>query len=337
MATEQTATGPSQQAGGGGQPGSAQRAGPSGPAGRDGRAGRDGHAGPGGHDAADIVVHIRALLPSLAPAEQRVARIAVGNPGEAARWTISELAERAETSGTTIVRFCRAVGLDGYPALRIALAAAAGHDAAGTWRSVSGDISPDDSLGDVVQKIGHADARAIEETVAHLDLAILDKVAGALIAARRIDVYGVGASGLVARDLQQKLHRLGKIIYAWTDAHTALTSAAMLGQQDVVIGISYTGATADTIDPIRLGKANGATAIALTNHPRSPLAVLADYVLMTAARETTFRSGAMTSRIAQLTVVDCMFAVVAQRNFEAALEALGRTHAAIGRRRKAAS
>jgi DNA-binding MurR/RpiR family transcriptional regulator len=273
-------------------------------------------------------------MPSLAPAEQRVARIAVSDPAQAARWTISDYAERAQTSGTTIVRFCRAIGLDGYPALRIALAAAAGHDAAGTWRLVSGDIGPDDSVTEVVQKVGHADAKAIEETVAHLDVEVLGKVADAVTVARRIEIYGVGASGLVALDLQQKLHRLGKVVYAWTDAHTALTSASMLGTEDVVIGVSYTGTTIDTIDPFRLGKSNGALAVALTNHPRSPLAELADYVFMTAARETTFRSGAMTSRIAQLAVVDCLFAVVAQRNFEAAVEALGRTHAAIGKRRR---
>ncbi|MHB1594873.1 MAG: MurR/RpiR family transcriptional regulator [Streptosporangiaceae bacterium] len=293
----------------------------------------NGHWTAGRDGAADIVVRIRSLLPNLAPAEQRVARLAIENPGETARWTISEFADRAETSGTTIIRFCRAIGLDGYPALRIALAAAAGHDAAGAWRSVSGDIGPDDSLGDVVQKIGHADARAVEETIAQLDLQMLDDVANALIAARRIDVYGIGASGLVALDLQQKLHRLGKIIYAWTEAQMALTSAAMLGPEDVVIGISYSGANVDTIDPMRLGKANGAIAVALTNHPRSPLAALADYVFMTAAMETMFRSGAMPSRIAQLTVVDCLFAVIAQRNFTDALEALGRTHAAVGRRR----
>jgi len=281
----------------------------------------------------DVVVRIRALMPSLAPAEQRVARLAVSDPGRAARWTISEYAERARTSGTTIIRFCRAIGLDGYPALRIALAATAGHGAAGTWRSVSGDIGPDDDIGTVVRKVGHADARAVEETIGQIDFALLGKVVEALINARRIDVYGVGASGLVALDLQQKLHRLGKIVYAWTDTHMALTSAAMLGSGDVVIGISYTGTTLDTIDPVRLAKANGALAVALTNHPRSALASLADLVLTTAARETTFRSGAMTSRIAQFTVIDCVFALVAQRNFEETVDALERTYAAIGRRR----
>src|SRR5260370_9528980 len=112
----------------------------------------------------DVVVRIRALMPSLAPAEQRVARLAVSDPGRAARWTISEYAERAQTSGTTIIRFCRAIGLDGYPALRIALAATAGHGAAGTWRSVSGDLEPDHDLITLVRKVANPDARPVEET-----------------------------------------------------------------------------------------------------------------------------------------------------------------------------
>src|SRR5205814_10256303 len=214
---------------------------------------------PGGEPEApaDVVVRIRALMPSLAPAEQRVARLAVGDPGQAARWTISEYAERAQTSGTTIIRFCRAIGLDGYPALPIALAATAGHGAAGTWRSVSGDIAPDDDITTVVQKVGHADARAVEETIGQIDLGLLGRAVDAVISARRIDVYGVGASGLVALDLQQKLHRLGKIVYAWTDTHMALTSAALLAREAAAVGISYTGTTLDTIDPVRVAKANG--------------------------------------------------------------------------------
>src|ERR1700722_16096257 len=169
----------------------------------------------------DVVVRIRALMPSLAPAEQRVARLAVSDPGKAARWTISEYAERAQTSGTTIIRFCRAIGLDGYPALRIALAATAGPGAAGTWRSVSGDIAPDDDIATVVRKVGHADAQAVAETIGQMDFAVLSKVVEAVLNARRIDVYCVGASGLVALDLQQKLHRLGKIVYAWKDTQMA--------------------------------------------------------------------------------------------------------------------
>ena len=281
----------------------------------------------------DVVVRIRALMPSLAPAEQRVARLAVSDPGRAARWTISEYAERAQTSGTTIIRFCRAIGLDGYPALRIALAATAGHSAAGTWRSVSGDIAPDDDIATVVQKVGHADARAVEDTIGQIDVDLLGRVVDAVINARRIDVYGVGASGLVALDLQQKLHRVGHAVFAWQDPHIAVTSASLLRRGDVAIGISHSGATADTVESLAEARRRRAVTVAITNFPGSPISRVADHVLTTAARETTFRSGAMASRIAALTVVDSLFVAVAQRNYADTLQALERTYTAVNSRR----
>jgi DNA-binding MurR/RpiR family transcriptional regulator len=155
----------------------------------------------------------------------------------------------------------------------------------------------------------------------------------ALVAAPRVDVYGVGASGIVALDFQQKLHRIGRVAFAWPDPHMALTSAALLTAGDVAVAISHSGATQDTLDALETARRGGATTVAVTNFPRSPLAGLGDHVLTTAARETTFRSGATASRLAQLTVVDCVFVGVAQRTYETSQRALEVTHAAvIGRR-----
>ncbi len=111
----------------------------------------------------------------------------------------------------------------------------------------------------------------------------------------------------LTRRLQQKLHRIGQVAFAWVDPHVALTSAALLGPDDVAVGISHSGVTQDTVDPLAQAQANGVTTIAITNFPRSALASIAHHVLTTAARETTFRSGATASRLAQLTVVDCIF------------------------------
>jgi DNA-binding MurR/RpiR family transcriptional regulator len=158
----------------------------------------------------------------------------------------------------------------------------------------------------------------VRETVRQLDLAVLDKVVGA----PRVNLYGVGASGIVALDLQQKLHRIGRVVHAWPDPHSALTSAALLGPGDVALGISHTGSTRDTIDCLTKAKSVGATTVAITNFPRSKIARLADHVLTTAARETTFRSGAMASRIAARTLVDCLFVAVAQRNYADTVSAL---------------
>src|ERR671914_1150168 len=161
----------------------------------------------------------------------------------------------------------------------------------------------------------------------------LNKVGDTIAPPRRVDIYGVGASAFVAMDFQQKLHRIGRASYAWADAHIMLTSAAVLEKNDVAIGISHTGATVDTIDALEVARARGATTVALTNFPRSPITDVADLVLTTAARETTFRSGATASRLAQLTVVDCLFVGVAQRHYGETVDALERTYEAIASRR----
>lgn len=281
-----------------------------------------------------IVVRIRALLPSLSSAEQRVGRVILDDPAAAAGLTITELAARASTSETTVVRFCRSIGLSRYPELRLTLAAeTAAAAATGTTREVGSDIGPSDDLAAVVEKVAFADARAVEETAAQLDVAVLARVVQAISQARRIDIYGVGASAFVALDFQQKLHRIGCTAFAWGDPHIALTSAALLKAGDVAVGISHTGTTKDTVDALAEARSHGATTVALTNFPRSPISAAADHVLTTAARETTFRSGAMASRIAQLTVVDCLFIGVAQRRYDETLEALEATRAAVQGRR----
>ena len=146
---------------------------------------------------------------------------------------------------------------------------------------------------------------------------------------RRVDIYGIGASALVGSDLHQKLHRIGMVSFAWSDPHLALTAAAVLTPGDVAVGISHTGTTIDTVDALRVARARGATTIAITNFEGSPLVAEADLTLLTAARETTFRSGAMSSRIAQLALIDCLFAGVAQRSYAQAIAALEDTYAVV--------
>jgi DNA-binding MurR/RpiR family transcriptional regulator len=274
-------------------------------------------------------VKIRSLLPGLARAEQRVAKVVLENPGTVAHRSITEVAEQAGTSETTVTRFCKAIGVGGYPELRIALAADTARSQARANHDMGGDIGPGDDLKQVVGKVAFADARAVEETAEQLDIESLDKVIQAVAGARRVDVYGFGASAFVAFDMQQKLHRIGLTCFAWNDTHIALTSAAVLTPADVAVGISHTGSTSETVEALRVARETGATTVALTNFPRSPITEVADHVLTTAARETTFRSGAMASRIAQLTVIDCLFIGVAQHHVDSAKTALEATYEAV--------
>jgi len=281
----------------------------------------------GGFDGG-ILITIRSLLPNLAPVEQRVAQAVLGDPGGVAWRSISEFAQTCGTSATSVVRFCRAVGLRGYPDLRLALAGAVASGDAAAVVAASSDIDPDDDPVTITKKIAYADAAAVTDTAGHLDVGVLIQVVDALAASSRIDLYGVGASGLVAVDLQTKLQRIGRPAFAFPDPHMAMTSAALRGEGDIAIGLSHTGSTVDTIDALAEARSHGATTVTITNFPWSPITEVADLVLLTAARETTFRSGAMTSRIAQLTVVDCLFVMLAQRDLPGTMDALERTFSA---------
>src|SRR3954469_25431928 len=149
------------------------------------------------------LVRIRSLLPGLARAEQRVAKVVLDNPGSVARRSITEVALAANTSETTVTRFCKAIGVGGYPQLRIALAADTARTEARSSRNPSSEIGLDDDPAAVTSKVSFAAGRAVEETAEQLDVSILQEVIDLVASAGRVDVYGVGASAFVAADLQQ--------------------------------------------------------------------------------------------------------------------------------------
>jgi DNA-binding MurR/RpiR family transcriptional regulator len=276
---------------------------------------------------APLLVRLRGLRPSLSPAEDRVAEQVLADARAAAALTISELAVAAKTSETTVLRFCKRLGLPGYPQLRLALAEESAQPRVSAAKT--SDISAKDTIDDIIAKIAFADASAVEETAQQLDRQALADAAAAIAGAKRVDIYGIGASAIVGIDLQQKLHRIGAMAFAWNDPHIALTSATLLARKDVAIGISHSGTTKETIEALEAAGKRGATTIAITNFPVSRLATTADLVLTTAARETSLRSGATASRIAALTVVDCLYIAVAQRHLKRARKAVEETRDAV--------
>jgi len=275
-----------------------------------------------------VLATLRGILPNLSPSEARVAKSAIDDPAGTSASTIGELARRCETSETTVIRLCRTIGFAGYPEFRLALAGAAASSGAED-EYLSGEILPDDTVEQVVRKVTGADSLAITETAKHVSIQSLDDAARAIGAAHRIDLFGAGASSFVAQDMQYKLHRIGLMSHCFADPHSAISSAALLARGDVAIGLSHTGTTKDTLRYLEVASESGATTIAITNHPKSPIGRRAQIVVTTAALETTYRSGAMASRIAQLTLVDVLFVLVAQQRVDAAQDALRRTFEAV--------
>jgi RpiR family carbohydrate utilization transcriptional regulator len=195
-----------------------------------------------------LLDRIKASLPSLAPAEQRVGKLVLADPRAFASLPITELARRARVSKPTVVRFCRSVGYDGLVDFKLKLAGSVSEGVPFVHRSVDAD----DKTSDVVVKV-------IDNTVAAFlkyrndasSLAIekaTDALAAAATAGKRIEFFGVGNSGIVAQDAQHKFFRLGVNTVAYSDGHMQVMSASMMGPGDCVVVISNSGRTRDLMD-----------------------------------------------------------------------------------------
>jgi DNA-binding MurR/RpiR family transcriptional regulator len=270
-----------------------------------------------------VLIRVRAIQSELPGALQRVAELVLTDPASAARATIVELAERSGTSPATVTRFCRALGFDGYAELRLGIAAETGRAAraAGWTVDIGREILPSDPLDRVLGQIIAANTRALQDTSARLDLDAVDRAASAIADANRVDIYGIGGSALVGAELQLCLHRIGIPSWAWTEVHNGLASSSLLGDGDIALGISNSGQTRETIEMLAEAGSHGATTVALTSYPKSPLADVADIVLLTSTHETTFRPDALSARHPQLVVLDLVYIAVAQRTHD-------RSHAA---------
>ncbi|ACQ79653.1 transcriptional regulator, RpiR family [Beutenbergia cavernae DSM 12333] len=273
---------------------------------------------------------IQSRLDQFAPSMRRVAEAILERPQVVLEKTISELASQCETSETTIVRFCRTLGLTGYVQLRLELATEIGRENAqrGELGDHGADILAEDGLAAMAAKIAFTDTLGIEETLASLDIEHLERVVDAIDTAGRSVTYGVGSSGSSAADLQRKLFRIGRVAFTFDDPHDAVTAAALSSPGDVAVAFSHSGATREALAFLATAGKHGARTVAVTNSAESALARAADIVLVTSVRETQFRSGAMASRIAQLMIVDCIFVGVAQRRYDQTVDALKSTYAA---------
>lgn len=260
-----------------------------------------------------ILQTIEQQLPQLHGKELELARFILKHAEPVTRMSITELAERSGTSTATVTRFCKSLHFSGYPDFKMKLSLdIARKPAAAAYQ----DIVQGNPVEDIVAAIEANHLRSISDTTRLVDTGRLTRAVEALMNARRIDLYGVGTSGVVAQDFYQKLVRIGKAATAFTDTHMQITSAASLTKEDVAFAISYSGETPETIDALRCARDRGAFTISLTKFGASTLAGLADVALFSSSLEDGMRRGDMASRIAQLHIIDILFVCMLSQGFE---------------------
>ncbi|WP_072330173.1 MULTISPECIES: MurR/RpiR family transcriptional regulator [unclassified Paenibacillus] len=260
-----------------------------------------------------IIQMIREQQAGMNRKELELAHFLLEHPHEAVQLSITELAERSGISTATVSRFCRSLMLKGYSDFRMRLGAEL---AVTPPQSTYQDIVAGNSLHSIVQAIEANHVRSISDTTRQLDLQAVAAAVDALLGAKRIDLYGVATSGVVALDFQQKLVRIGKVAYYWPDAHMQITSASSLEEGDVAFAISYSGETVETYDALLCAKERGAVTVSLTKFGSNRISQEADIRLFASSLEEGMRRGDMASRIAQLHVMDILFTALVSENFD---------------------
>jgi RpiR family carbohydrate utilization transcriptional regulator len=255
---------------------------------------------------------IKASLPSLAPAEQRVARLVLQDPRAFASLPVSDLADRAHVSKPTVVRFCRSVGYDGLTDFKRKLVGSVSEGVPFIHRSVDAD----DKTGDIMVKVIDNTVAAFLKYRNEASTSAFEGAAQALVqtyrSGKRIEFFGVGNSGVVAQDAQHKFFRLGVNAIAYSDGHMQVMSASLLGPGDCVVVISNSGCTRDLMDACDIARNNGATTIVITA-TGSPLAA-AGHIHLSADHPEGFDNySPMVSRLLHLLIIDVLATCVALR------------------------
>ena len=257
--------------------------------------------------------------------EREIAAQILQNPQLVVDMSVHELARHTFSSASSIVRLCNHTGFSGYKEFRKAVT----YELAMREQSKQveqKEISYSDSLQDIVDKITYKNIVSLEETRALVDLSTLRSCIDMIHNARVIYLFGLGASLCACKDAYLKFLRLNKICIINEDWHSQLLQARNATPQDLGIVISYSGATVEVIECMKTLKENKTPVIAITRCVDSPVAELADQKLYTTANESIFRSGAMSSRISQLNVIDILYTALANDRYESSLEQLSRTH-----------
>ncbi len=255
---------------------------------------------------------IRASLPALSPAEQRVAKLVLADPRSFASLPVAELSERSHVSKPTVVRFCRSVGYDGLADFKLKLAGTVNEGVPFVHRSVDEDDKPCDLIVKVIDNAVSALLKYRNDAAAHSVERAIEALSTAAREGRRIQFYGVGNSGIVAQDAQHKFFRLGVNAIAYSDGHVQVMAATMLAPGDCAVMISNSGRTRDLLDAMDIARKKGATTIVITTSG-SPLAHQAHVLLAVDHPEDYDRYSPMVSRILHLTLIDILTTAVALR------------------------
>lgn len=272
-----------------------------------------------------VLIRLQEYAGRASGAEKGVIKYLLEQPERAVKCSVHELAGRTFSSASTIIRLCRKLGFQGYKDFQKSLI----YEVAirkSTNAEKKKEISREDSLEAIVEKVTYKNISSLENTKKLIDVKALEACVDLICKCKTISLFGIGSSLLVAKDAYLKFLRINKPCLINDDWHAQLLQAKNITKDDLAIAISYSGLTEEVLQCVNTVKEKGAPVIAITRFEDTPLARLADYNLSVAATEFIFRSGAMSSRIGQLNIIDILYTAYINRQYDTSVTQFERTH-----------
>ena len=285
-----------------------------------------------------LPLRLQMELPSLREAERKVVRALLAHTAEAPRLGVTSVARLANVSEASVMRLCRSFGFHGYSDFKVQLIQdLAIADAQPHLEPVledTEDVTSQDDIATVARKVFRMDMHVLADTLRVLDMQKLEEAVDMIAKAERVEIFGVGGSSLIAQDAAYRMMRVGIAASATPDPHIQAIRLALATPRDVVIGISHTGETRDTLEAFTLAVEAGARTIAVTSTPRSSLASMAQIALVTSYRDGSWRGESIPPRIVQLTLFDTICVALDMRREAGAPSAVDRIDRALQQKRR---
>lgn len=258
-----------------------------------------------------ILDRMREALATLTPAERRVAELILSRPHAVMSWSITEMSKFAEASDPSVIRLCRRMGCNGFPALKLELARALAR--AQQVPRPHPPVADGDPIAGMMADVLQRSEEALRNAHDDMQPAAIGAAAAAIAASRRIEIYGLGASGFLAQEAQYRLAALGLSAVAYCDPVVQNTTAPLLGKEDAVVALSFSGLTQYLVETVGLAKNSGARILSISP-AGSPIATLADTnIALNAYRKSDNFLASPTARLALHMILDVLTMAVVER------------------------
>ena len=260
-----------------------------------------------------VIAKIHNVFKNLTATEQKIASYILEFPEKIINMTAKDLASACETVPSAVNRLCKSIGVEGFPKLKISLAAAVGKEG---YNENNIPFDKEDNSKMIFNKVFNSGINTLKSTCQMLDFSKIDEISKRFASAQRIFIFGVGTSSVVAVDAAYRFSQLDVQAYAYTDILQMNVMAKNMKNGDVAFGISHSGRTKAVVDAMRSAKQVGATTVALASFTKSLLYTESDYSISVYADEKNYPVEAVSARIAHMCVIDALMLSIASLNYE---------------------